>query len=397
MPVYTLTPARSSAVMRSRSNVRPEWIAASGFASSTSASDWVVTTPFAAAPTSSPESRPALSSVCTITATSSSSGCPAHRRTISLPTPPVYSCASRIIVVPPGILRFRHSRVSFHGLQHKREGDDMAGRLEGKVALVTGGTKGIGRGVVEMLATEGAAVTFTGRSEDVGREVEAGVVAAGGQAQYVKADNGVEEQLAGAVAATVERYGKLTTLVNNAIASEDVGSGLDSHVDEVDDGTFEKILRIALMGTVWATKHAVPEMRKAGSGSIVNISASSSKSALPHRPAYHASKGAINALTRQLAADYGKDDIRANAIIVGFIFTGSDAMTAILDNPQYKAAFLKNIMVPRFGEPADIAAGVVYLAADESKYVTGTELTIDGGALCHQALPELDFDAMKGE
>ena len=270
-------------------------------------------------------------------------------------------------------------------------------RLEGKVALVTGGTKGIGRGVVEMLAAEGAAVTFTGRSQDIGREVEAGVVAAGGQAQYVKADNGVEEQLAGAVAATVERYGKLTALVNNAIASEDVGSGLDSHVDEVDDATFEKILRVALMGTVWATKHAVPEMRKAGSGSIVNISASSSKSALPHRPAYHASKGAINALTRQLAVDYGKDDIRANAIIVGFIFTGSDAMSAILDNPQYKAAFLKNIMVPRLGEPADIAAGVVYLASDESKYVTGTELTIDGGALCHQALPELDFEGMRGE
>jgi meso-butanediol dehydrogenase/(S,S)-butanediol dehydrogenase/diacetyl reductase len=270
-------------------------------------------------------------------------------------------------------------------------------RLDGKVALVTGGTKGIGRGVVEMLAAEGAAVGFTGRSEDIGREVEAGVAAAGGQALYVKADNGVEEQLAGAIAATVGRFGKLTTLVNNAIASEDVGSGLDSHVDEVDDSTFEKILRIALMGTVWATKHAVPEMRKAGNGSIVNISASSSKSALPHRPAYHASKGAINALTRQLAVDYGKDDIRANAIIVGFIFTGSEAMTAILENPEYEAAFLKNIMVPRFGEPADIAAGVVYLASDESKYVTGTELTIDGGALCHQALPQLDFEEMRSK
>jgi meso-butanediol dehydrogenase/(S,S)-butanediol dehydrogenase/diacetyl reductase len=270
-------------------------------------------------------------------------------------------------------------------------------RLEGKVALVTGGTKGIGRGVVEMLAAQGAAVAFTGRSEDVGHEVEARVTAAGGQALYVKADNGIEEQLAGAVEATVERFGRLTTLVNNAIASEDVGSGLDSHIDEIDDATFEKILRIALMGTVWACRHAVPEMRKAGSGSIVNISASSSKSALPHRPAYHASKGAINALTRQLAVDFGKDDIRANAIIVGFIFTGSDAMTAILDNPDYRAAFLKNIMVPRFGEPADIAAGVVYLASDESKYVTGTELTIDGGALCHQALPELDFDRMRAE
>ncbi len=273
----------------------------------------------------------------------------------------------------------------------------MAGRVDGKVALVTGGTRGIGQGVVEMLAAQGAAVAFTGRSVDAGRAVEAAVNDAGGRALYIRADNGIEEEVAGAVASTVERFGSLTTLVNNAIASEDVGSGLDSHVDEIDDGTFEKILRIALMGTVWATKHAVPEMRKAGSGSIVNISASSSKSALPHRPAYHASKGAINALTRQLAVDYGKDDIRANAIIVGFIFTGSEAMTAILDNERYRAAFLENIMVPRFGEPADIAAGVVYLAADESKYVTGTELTIDGGALCHQALPQLDFEGMRAE
>jgi NAD(P)-dependent dehydrogenase (short-subunit alcohol dehydrogenase family) len=132
-------------------------------------------------------------------------------------------------------------------------------------------------------------------------------------------------------------------------------------------------------------------MRKAGTGSIVNISASSSKLALPHRPAYHAAKGAINSMTRQLAVDYGKERIRANTIIVGFIFTGSAMMREILDNPEYRAAFEKNIMVPYFGEPADIAAGVVYLASDESKYVTGTELTIDGGALCHQPLPELKF------
>lgn len=273
----------------------------------------------------------------------------------------------------------------------------MTGRLDGKVALVTGGTRGIGQGVVEMLAAEGAAVAFTGRSVDAGKAVEAAVNDAGGRALYLRADNGIEEEVAGAVATTVERFGSLTTLVNNAIASDDVGSGGDSHVDEVENAIFDKILRIALMGTVWASKYAVPEMRKAGNGSIVNISASSSKSALPHRPAYHASKGAINALTRQMAVDFGKDDIRTNAIIVGFIFTGTDAMAAILDNPQYKAAFQKNIMVPRFGEPADIAAGVVYLASDEAKYVTGIELTIDGGALCHQALPELDFEGMRGE
>jgi meso-butanediol dehydrogenase / (S,S)-butanediol dehydrogenase / diacetyl reductase len=261
-------------------------------------------------------------------------------------------------------------------------------RLDGKVALVTGATRGIGRGVAEMMAAEGAAVVFTGRTEERGREIEQAINEAGGQAMYLRADSGVEADLAGAVRSAVERFGKLTTLVSNAI-SDDVGSGRDSHVDESDDETFTNIMRIALMGTLWACRHAIPEMKKAGNGSIINISASSSKSALPERPAYHASKGAINAMTRQMAVDYGKDDIRANAIIVGFIYTGTEAMGAILANPQLRAAFEENIMVPRFGEPADIAAGAVYLASDESKYVTGTELTIDGGALCHQALPKL--------
>ncbi len=246
-----------------------------------------------------------------------------------------------------------------------------------------------------MLAAQGAAVAFTGRSQDAGREVEAGVCASGGQALYVNADSGDENDVAAAVAATVERYGRLTTLVNSAI-SDDASSGRDSHVDLVDNDTFNNIIRIALMGTFWACKYAIPHMRAAGNGSIVNISATSSRSALPERPAYHASKGAINAMTRQLAVDYGKENIRANTIIVGFIYTGSPVMAAILDDPVRRTAFERNIMVPRFGEPADIAAGVVYLASDESGYVTGTELTIDGGALCHQALPELDFDVPRG-
>lgn len=266
-------------------------------------------------------------------------------------------------------------------------------RLDGKVALVTGGTRGIGRGIVEMLAAEGAAVAFTGRSEDKGREVEHSVRDAGGRVLYLRADNGIESDVAGAVRSTVESFGSLTTLVNNAI-SDDVAKGKDSHVDVMDNETFDSIMQISLMGTFWASKYAIPEMRKAGNGSIVNISASSSKQALPERPAYVASKGAINAMTRQMAVDYGKENIRVNTIIVGFIFTGTPQMTAILANPTMRAAFEKNVMVPQLGEPADIAAGVVYLAADESKYVTGTQLTIDGGALCHQALPELPFEAM---
>ena len=131
--------------------------------------------------------------------------------------------------------------------------------------------------------------------------------------------------------------------MNNAI-SDDAGSGRDTHVDTIDNETWDEIMLIALKGTLWASKYAVPEMRKAGSGSIVNISASSSVGAIPTRPAYQASKGAINAMTRQMAVDYGKDDIRANTIIVGFIYTGSPGMKAILDNPEARAAFEKNIM-----------------------------------------------------
>jgi NAD(P)-dependent dehydrogenase (short-subunit alcohol dehydrogenase family) len=246
-----------------------------------------------------------------------------------------------------------------------------------------------------MLAAEGAAVGFTGRTAERGREVQSQINDRGGRALFIRADNGVEVEIAGAVQTVADAYGPLNILVNNAI-SDDVASGLDSHVDATDNATFDNILRIALHGTVWASKYAIPSMRAAGSGSIINISASSSIRALPHRPAYHASKGAINALTRQMAADFGSADIRVNTIIVGFIFTGTPEMTAILSDANSRAAFERNIPLPRLGEPADIAAGVVYLASDESKYVTGTELTIDGGALCHQPLPEIDYGAIRG-
>ena len=202
----------------------------------------------------------------------------------------------------------------------------MAGRLDGKVALVTGGHpghrpggrrdaggRGCGGGVHRPVRGRRPCGRGGGRPRPAAR------------ALYVRADNGVEEEVAGAVA----RHRRAVRLAHDAREqrdrSDDVGSGRDSHVDEIDNDIFDKILRIALMGTVWACEVRDPaRCARPGSGSIVNISASSSKSALPHRPAYHASKGAINALTRQMAVDYGKDDIRANTIIVGFVFTGTD-------------------------------------------------------------------------
>jgi NAD(P)-dependent dehydrogenase (short-subunit alcohol dehydrogenase family) len=257
-------------------------------------------------------------------------------------------------------------------------------RLAGKVALVTGGTAGIGAGIVEMFAGEGASVAFTGRRAETGSALEKRLRDGGATVTYIQADNHVEADVADAVAATVAAYGRLTVLVNSAAATDVTGSGADSHVDEIRNEDWDYVVRTALYGTMWATKYSIRHMRAAGGGSIVNISASSSIRALRSRPAYQASKGAINALTRQLAADYGADDIRANTIIVGFVYTGGENMRKLLADEEYMRVIRAMLVLPRLGEPADIAAAAVYLASDESKYVTGTVLTVDGGATGYQ-------------
>jgi NAD(P)-dependent dehydrogenase (short-subunit alcohol dehydrogenase family) len=257
-------------------------------------------------------------------------------------------------------------------------------RLHGKVALVTGGTAGIGAGIVEMLAAEGASVAFTGRRPESGLAVERAVRDTGGQATYVQADSMVEADVVRAIARTVDTYGPLTVLVNSAAATERSVSGADSHVDEIRNEDWDFLIRTALHGTMWACKYAIPHMRAAGGGSIVNISASSSLRSVRGRPAYQASKGAINSLTRQMAVDYGPEGIRSNAIIVGFINTQGEVMKKLLADEEYMHAIHSMVVLPYLGDPADVAAAAVYLASDESKYVTGSQLTVDGGATCQQ-------------
>lgn len=271
----------------------------------------------------------------------------------------------------------------------------MGNRLDGKVAVITGGTKGIGRTTAIMMAAQGAKVVLTGRSLDAGAEVEERIREVGGSGMFIKADNKLEAEVANAVHQAVEAFGPVTVLMNNAIATDDVGSGGDSHVHELDTAVLDEIMKAALYGTIWASKAAIPYMQQVGRGSIINISASSSVGAIPGRPAYQASKGAINSLTRQMAFDYGKSGIRVNTIVVGFTNTNSDSFKRMLADPVIKDAFEKLVLTPYLGEAPDIANGAIYLASDESKYVTGTMLTIDGGALCHQAQPQLDFQALR--
>jgi NAD(P)-dependent dehydrogenase (short-subunit alcohol dehydrogenase family) len=270
-----------------------------------------------------------------------------------------------------------------------RDGNGM--RLKGKVAIITGGTRGLGRTMAIMMAKEGAKVAFTGRSVDAAREVEERIREVGGTGMFVRADNKKEDEIKAAVEKVAAEYGPITILVNNAIASDDVGSGRDSHVDQIEKDILDQIIGAALYGAIWYSKYAIPHMRRAGGGSIINISASSSVGSIPARPAYQASKGAINSLTRQMAFDYGKEGIRTNTIVVGFVPTGSDSFKRMLADPEIVAAFKKLVCTPQLGEPSDIAYGAIYLASDESKYVTGSQLFIEGGALCHQSQPDLQL------
>jgi len=262
-------------------------------------------------------------------------------------------------------------------------------RLEGKVALVTGATYGIGTTIVERLAEEGASVVFTGRTADKGLALEQRLRDAGRVVSFAQGSAADENDVKAAVARAVEEYGTLTTVVNNAAATDLTGPGRpDNHVEEIETDVFEAIMRTGLFGVLWTSKYAIPHMKAAGGGAIINISAASSIRAIDGRPAYQASKGAINALTRQMAVDYGVDGIRSNAIIVGFTPTGGDIITRMVQNEAFISAVKKAIPSPRLGRPTDIANGCVYLASDEGEYVNGVLLPIDGGMTCKLGIPD---------
>ena len=271
-------------------------------------------------------------------------------------------------------------------------------RLQDKVALVTGATYGIGTTIVERLAEEGAAVVFTGRTDEKGRAIEERLRALGQQVLFVRGSVADESDVQASVDAAVETYGSLTTVVNNAAATDTTGPGRpDSHVTEITNEAFDTVLRTGVHGVLWTCKYAIPHLKTAGGGSIVNISAASSLRAIDGRPAYQASKGAVNALTRQMAVDYGLFGIRSNAIIVGFTPTGGEIITRMVENEAFIGAVHRAIPSPRLGHPRDIANGVVYLASDEAEYVNGVLLPIDGGLTCKLGIPDTSALSAIGE
>jgi len=252
------------------------------------------------------------------------------------------------------------------------------GRLAGKVAFITGATSGIGAVMARMFAAEGARLMLAARREELGAAVVAEIVAAGGEAQFQRMDVAVEEEVTTAMANTVAAYGRIDVLVNNAGPLDLLMSGGDGRVHELAGDKLDAILKVGLYGPIWCCKHALPHMMQAGKGSIINISSVSGHRGLPRLAAYSASKGGLSALTRQIAVDYADYGVRSNGIIVGFV---KNAATApMIDTPEKEAAFRKRYLT-RLGEPEDVGYAAIYLASDESAYLTGSHISADGGVL----------------
>jgi NAD(P)-dependent dehydrogenase (short-subunit alcohol dehydrogenase family) len=244
-------------------------------------------------------------------------------------------------------------------------------RLEGKVALISGGARGIGEAIARLFAREGASVAIGDILEDEGQRVAREIDDAGGRCLFVRLDVAEEEDWRRAVQVTVERFGNLNVLVNNA------GIYRKELVDETSVEAWDEVMGVNARGVFLGSKTAIPEMKKAGGGSIVNMSSGAGLVGNPNGAAYGASKGAVRILTKATAAQYGKYGIRANSIHPGPI------ETAML-NPQFldpgaRENSLEAIPLRRIGTPQEIAYGALYLASDESSYVTGVELPIDGG------------------
>lgn len=250
-------------------------------------------------------------------------------------------------------------------------------RVKGKVAIVTGGAGGIGEATAKLLAKEGASVAIVDIDDKNGKRVVKEIKSAGGEAVFGHANIAIEKEVAQAFAKFNKKYGKLHILVNNA------GVGCmrkPAHEATVEE--FDKLMDVNLKGTFLCTKYAVPYILKTGPGSVVNV-ASIYGIVASDVPLYDTSKGAMRAMTKADAIIYSQDYIRFNSVHPGNIQTPLFRKLAQAIDPQGVDHAVKMLSVTnplrRMGTPEDIAYGILYLASDESSYVNGTELVIDGG------------------
>ena len=254
-------------------------------------------------------------------------------------------------------------------------------RLDGKVAIVTGGAAGIGRAICELFADEGARVVVADIDADGGaetaRRINSARGAAGESAIFVETDVSRESDVARLVDAAVAEFGTVNALVNDAAAF------VFGTVEQVSDADWQRVLGVNVLGPSYTVKHVLPHMRAAGGGTIVNIASVSSFIAQPAFVPYNTSKGALLQLTRCLAMDLAPDNIRVNCVCPGAILTQATELHRQFtgeDRERFLADAANSNFMKRFGQPREIAYGALFLASDESSFMTGQPLVIDGGA-----------------
>jgi len=244
-------------------------------------------------------------------------------------------------------------------------------RLQGKVALISGGARGMGAEEAKLFVREGAKVVIGDLLEEEGRRTEAEINETGGECIFVRLDVTDETQWGNAVSEAVARFGRLDILVNNA------GIARIANVEDTSESEWDLVMGINAKGVFLGTKAAIPALRKAGGGSIVNISSIAGLVG-GRSSAYAASKGAVRLLTKSTAIQYAAEGIRANSVHPGVIESPM-TLPIMLNTEEGREQAAARHPLGRIGQPEDIAYGVLFLASDESSFMTGSELVIDGG------------------
>ncbi|MBL0709500.1 MAG: glucose 1-dehydrogenase [Colwellia sp.] len=249
-------------------------------------------------------------------------------------------------------------------------------RIENKVVIVTGGALGIGRETCLLLAKEGAQVAITDLLDKEGQALVDEITKLGGVAKYWHLNVINEKEVEKVYAEVVNEFGKIDATVNNAGIA-----GADKPTHELTENEWDTVMNVNVKGVFFCTKHVIPYMKKSGGGSIINLSSIYGLVGAGDIPPYHASKGAVRLMAKNDALTYAKDNIRVNSVHPGFILTPLVEGLG-KEDPEFKEHLDSLHPIGHIGEPIDIAYGILYLVSDESKFVTGSELVIDGGYTC---------------